>query len=83
MIGEIIWLIVILIIVVWVINGVNDFNKMVNIGVAKLAEKERDERWTPASELLGEMDEKEQKLNEENKEEESDEGDDDFAMVGL
>ena len=97
--GELIWILIIVAITVWVIKGVNDFNRMVDIGVRALIYKKHlgltttgykprwmpasSGRWTPASELPNEMDEKEQKLNEENKEEESDEGDDDFAVVGL
>jgi len=84
MIDELIWILIIVAITAWAIKGVNDFNRMVDIGVAKLAEKGKEEdRWTPASELLSEMDEKEQKLREENKVEPDDEGDDDAILMGL
>ena len=82
MIEEIIWILIIIAIVACAVKGVNDFNKMVDIGVAKLAEKE-DNRWRPASELLNEMDKEQQTLQEQNREEESDDGDDDAVMVGL
>lgn len=52
MIGELIWIVIIITIVAWVVKGINEHNKMVEIGVAKLASgKEDDERWIPASAL--------------------------------
>lgn len=83
MIGELIWIVIIVAIVAWVAKGVSDFNKAVNMGVAKLTNGKDDDRWIPASELLNEMDKEQQKLRYENKQEESDEGDDDVIMAGL
>jgi len=69
MIGELIWISIIVAIVAWVIKDVNDFNKMVDIGVANLAEKGKEaDRWTPASELLNEMDEKQENWEQEDDE---------------
>ena len=69
MIGELIWILVIVTIVVWVIKDTNDFNRMVDIGVAKLAEKGKEaDRWTPASELLNEMNEKQENWEQEDDE---------------
>lgn len=81
MIGELIWIAIIVAIVAWVIKGVNDFNKAVDIGVAKLAVgKEGNDRWIPASELFNDMDKEQQKLRDENKVEPDDEGDDDAVL---
>lgn len=82
MIGELLWIFVILVIIVFSIISVQDYNKKVNAGIAKLGEKGEQERWTPASEFLQEMDNRELKLREQNKEEPDDEGDDDI-ILGL
>ena len=69
MIGELIWIAIILAITVWVIKGVNDFNKAVDMGVARLAVgKEDNDRWIPASELLNEINKKEENWEQEDDE---------------